>query len=287
MEKFMKIVNSGYDFRHDKDFKINRPRGSGDFILLILRSPAQFFLHGKTNICQGDSAIIFQKGTPQIYGALNCEYINDWVHFEADETDVEWMKSIGLKFDSLIDFPSVSVFSNLILTICGEYYSNNKNGYDTAHHYFQILLMKLSDALDQKNNIADSKMYKIFKKVRGNIFANPNKDWSAKKISSDLSISCSYFQHLYKQYFNQSLKKDITLARMRYAKYLLFSTDYTISVISEMCGYQNEVHFMRVFKSYTNLTPTDYRKNSLYSEDKVSKSKNFNPYNLTVDTIKD
>lgn len=280
----MKIVNTGYDFRHSKKFRINRPDGSGNFILLIIRTPA--FLTFGHEICHtsGNSVVIFKKDSPQIYGAFDSEYINDWAHFEADAEDVEWMKSIGLKFDCLLDFYSVTTFSDLIRTICEENYSQNRNSTDTANLYFRVLLMKISDALSEKPFYSDSKNFEELKKLRLEIFSAPQKNWRSEDIAKEFHLSCSRFQHLYKQFFGRSLKKDITLARVQYTKYLLFNTDHTVATIGEMCGYQNDVHFMRLFKEQTGLTPTDYRRSSMYSAESVEKSKNENPYILNVDT---
>ena len=44
----MDIINVGFDYKHPADFKIQRPNGSGDYILLILRSPA-FFIFNKVS----------------------------------------------------------------------------------------------------------------------------------------------------------------------------------------------------------------------------------------------
>ena len=133
----MKIVNTGYNFRHPHNFALNRPQGSGDYMLLILRSPAYFILDGVTYTTDGNSAIIYQKDTPQIYGASGQEYINDWVHFEADESDVAWMTSIGLRFDCILNFANVMYLSELIMNIFEELYSKNKN------HIFQLVLQQV------------------------------------------------------------------------------------------------------------------------------------------------
>ena len=43
----MILHNVGYDHRHDADFIIERPEGSGDFLLLILKTDAIFTLNGR------------------------------------------------------------------------------------------------------------------------------------------------------------------------------------------------------------------------------------------------
>ena len=88
----MKIVNVGYNFKHPKVFSINRPFGSGDYILLVVRTPAFFILNQEKQVINSNCIVVYKKGTPQIYGATEDEYINDWIHFEADENDIKMIK---------------------------------------------------------------------------------------------------------------------------------------------------------------------------------------------------
>lgn len=271
----MKIVNCGYDYRHPHYFKINRPHGSGDYILLIVRSPAHFVFMGKKQITEGNSVVIFKKGTPQLYGGHDgAEYINDWVHFEADEEDERWLLSLGLDFDRVIQLVDVLPLSELIQSVFGEMYSDNKNATDSAHLYFRLIFTKISDLCASAARINNTELFSRLTKLRNDIYSHPQGDWSIPEIAERLSLSQSYLQHLYKSYFDKSIKRDVTLARMEYAKYLLFSTDYTVSVISELCGYQNDVHFMRVFKDEEGMTPTAYRNRAIHNKDKVDRTKN-------------
>ena len=43
----MKINTIGYHHTHDADFIIERPNGSGDYLLLIIKTPALFRFAGK------------------------------------------------------------------------------------------------------------------------------------------------------------------------------------------------------------------------------------------------
>ena len=43
----MKIVNAGFNHTHDSDFNIDRPDGSGDNLLILLRSDAVFNIDGR------------------------------------------------------------------------------------------------------------------------------------------------------------------------------------------------------------------------------------------------
>ncbi|HHV10850.1 MAG TPA: AraC family transcriptional regulator [Clostridiales bacterium] len=55
--------------------------------------------------------------------------------------------------------------------------------------------------------------------------------------------------------------KDLILSfKINFAQMLLKSTQISINVISEECGFDSENTFYRVFKKYTGVTPNEYRK---------------------------
>lgn len=275
----MKIVNVGFDYRHLADFKIQRPNGSGDYALIVLRSSAFFVFDNITYHTKGDSVILLKKDTPQIFGADGGEFINDWIHFEADDADVEYIKNLGIAFDKVLEVRNITELSGLIKNIFVEKYSNNKNALNSADMYFRLILLKISDLLEQTAN-KSSGLFERLITLRNNIYSYPQKAWNIDNIAKEFFISKSYLQHQYKILFDKNIKSDITKSRITYSKYLLFSTDYTISAISGMCGYQNDVHFMRVFKREIGCTPTEYRNNSNYSDKKARDAKNYPPFSL-------
>jgi AraC family transcriptional regulator of arabinose operon len=80
-----------------------------------------------------------------------------------------------------------------------------------------------------------------------------------EQIASRVNLSKSYFQHIYKELFGCSVVSDIINGRLEYAKYLLGNSSLSIAVISKMCGYENDTHFMRQFKRFVGVTPSQYR----------------------------
>lgn len=259
----MRIVKCGYRYRHSKNFMINRPTGSGDYIFLILQSPAYFILNGKRVETKGCSVIFYKKGTPQIYGALNEEFVNDWIHFELDEGEYEWMRSKGVVFDEIIDLVSSEPLSLMIRKMCSEMSSKNRHARESSELYLRLIALKLCDCT-QKGEGAKTQalFYDKLLSVREEIYLNPQYAWKISDVAEKLSISESYLQHLYKSYFQTNIKKDIILSRIAYSKHLLFSTDSTVSAVSYACGFENDVHFMRTFKKLVGVTPSEYRKKS-------------------------
>lgn len=276
----MIINNCGYNYRHDKDFSINRPYGSGDYMLLVLRSPAWFEIGEEKHIINGNSAIIFEKGKKQSYGAFNTELINDWVHFDATEQEIAQLKSKGIKFNELIVIHNVSPLSVIIRNMCREKYSENINSEDSALLYFSLLFNKLHDLTNINEKYDKPHLFEKVSKIRRDIYNNPQDKRTVKEIADSVYISISYLQHSYKEFFGVNIKEDLTNSRIEHAKHLLFSTDYSVANISVLCGYENVEHFLRTFKKCVGVTPTNYRKNSLQSFEKVNTSHTKAPFNF-------
>ena len=79
----MELHALGLNYSHDGSFDIRRPNGSGDNLLLIFKSSAVVRLHGREYSVSPDSAILYKKGTEQIYRACKGFYINHWLHLIA------------------------------------------------------------------------------------------------------------------------------------------------------------------------------------------------------------
>ena len=97
----MQINNIGHNHIHDADFIIKRPSGSGDYLLVLLKSPAVFTLNGEDTITESNSFILYRKGTPQFYRAYGFSFSNDWFHFEMSDDDLKFIESLSIPFDEV------------------------------------------------------------------------------------------------------------------------------------------------------------------------------------------
>lgn len=86
-----------------------------------------------------------------------------------------------------------------------------------------------------------------------------DKDLSVEKLSRMCNISAVHFRRIFSHIYHVSPVKFIMLARINKAKELLISESCPISEIAEKCGFQNHYYFSKVFKSETNMTPSQFR----------------------------
>lgn len=255
----MEIVKAGYNYRHSSSFRINRPNGSGDYLLLIIRTEAFIVLCGERLTVPQNSAVIFKKGTPQFYGGVQDKFINDWIHFELGAEEEATFFTLGIPLDTVIPLYQTNELSGFVKSIVFERHSQNVHKQATIKHYFDLLLLKLSEKIHTRSANQVHPYYSQFYKLRSSIQLDPQSDWNIDDICKKMMLSRSYIQHLYKLFFGTTITSDVQSGRMEYAKYLLSATDMPITGISHACGYENDVHFMRIFKKTTGITPSAFR----------------------------
>ena len=255
----MHIVHAGYHQQHTGDFRIIRPNGSGDYLFLIVNTPAYFQIEGKRIEVPASTAMLYKKGTPQFYGTVSEIYRNDWMHFEAGEEDIAFLEYLDLPMDTPFPVEEPSALSSLIKTICVEKYSRNPFREDTLALYIRLLFIKVAENHRNDQKTHTSPYVHLLSDLRTKIYNEPHLDWDINSMAAKLSLSRYYFQHIYKQQFGTGAINDVVNSRVEHAKYLLFSTDMPVHALAEMCGYKNNVHFIRQLKRITGMTPLEYR----------------------------
>lgn len=86
-------------------------------------------------------------------------------------------------------------------------------------------------------------------------------DLNMAVVSNHVSMNYSLFSYAFKQYTGKNFVNYLKEIRMSEAKRLLTETDMRVIEISQQIGYENEKHFMKVFKKECGVSPTEYRKN--------------------------
>ncbi len=88
-----------------------------------------------------------------------------------------------------------------------------------------------------------------------------NQDFNMAVVSNHVSMNYSLFSLTFKQYTGSNFVDYLKQIRMAKAKEYLQKTDKRIGEISKCVGYENEKHFMKMFKALYGVSPTEYRKN--------------------------
>jgi DNA-binding response OmpR family regulator/anti-sigma regulatory factor (Ser/Thr protein kinase) len=104
------------------------------------------------------------------------------------------------------------------------------------------------------NDLNDQFIKKMLKVVRSNI---SNTEFGKDEFASVMNVSSSLLYKKIKSLTDQSPIDFIKSVRLDYALELLHSRKYTITEVSELCGFASVGYFSTVFKKYYGKSPTD------------------------------
>lgn len=100
----------------------------------------------------------------------------------------------------------------------------------------------------------------LVRRATAYIDSNLSSDLSLSTIAQLLSINPRYLSTQFHQYTGQTLTDYVSQQRVEHAKFLLRTTTLQVQTVSEYCGISDVNYFIKVFKRYTDQTPTAYRK---------------------------
>lgn len=121
-------------------------------------------------------------------------------------------------------------------------------------HWLELFTQKVQVQLsDYKNK---EKMQVAIAYIRENY----NQDFNMAVVSNEVSMNYSLFSLAFKEYTGTNFVNYLKELRMEKAKEYLQHSELRISEISQNVGYENEKHFMKIFKAMYGISPTEYRK---------------------------
>lgn len=120
-------------------------------------------------------------------------------------------------------------------------------------HMLRLLQMLIPDILE--NEIRS----KTFDLLLSFVQYNFMKDITISDIAQACACSESCVCHVFKECTGKPIKKYITELRINQAKKLLRTSELSIGMVAQMCGFANINHFPTAFKKHTGMNPTEYR----------------------------
>lgn len=258
----MQITEIGWRSLLMQGEHVRLPEGAEHTMLLTLHAPADITLGTQTVSAEAGDAVLLREKTPLCISVPHDDLLYDFVCFDAD-TDSRFYQALGIPENVLLHACDQKYLTVLTEQLCAEYYGNSQRRSDMLDCLLRALLIWLSETggtVSAKAASSTDPHYAELVRLREKIYANPQEKWTVEMLCSEVNMSRSYFQLIYRETFGMTCIADVINCKMNRARDLLTSTSYTISHIAQLCGYDNEEHFMRQFKKNNGVTPTVYRR---------------------------
>ena len=269
----IKVSNCGHNSKHTKPCNIEYRAGLDHYLILLVKKESWFYCGQKRLTAHPNMVIIFPPKNYIHYGCDTAGYSDDWIHFSLEQDDWPFFSSLGLPQNQPVyphDFHRLSEYTSLISDV---FYARSKHSAPIVHALMQAFFYAMDEELEKSQNMQTThKYYSDFSRLRTQLYSNPSEPQNIQDMAKAFHLSISYFQHLYKQFFDCSCQQDIIHARIEQAKFYLRTSDMNIYAIADFCGYENELHFMRQFKKFVGQTPSEYRNTrSILAHDELPK----------------
>lgn len=241
-----------------------RPKGRVDYqIIYVASGIAHFHFDSPDNdaIVPAGNIVLYRPKELQkyeYYGIDKTEVY--WIHFTGSDVK-NILKSYGFSEDRKIynvgtDLEYQRIFKQIILELqrCQENYEEM-----LAILLKNLLILfgrKFSREQVSKNEFLDKEMDDAVMYFNENY----NHDINIEKYAESRGMSISWFIRSFRKHTGQTPMQYIVSLRINNAQVLLESTSYTISEISEIVGYENQLYFSRLFHKQKGCSPSQYRK---------------------------
>ena len=251
----MKINNIYFCFKHQHEFIWDHKNNQNRFVLL--------FFKRKTDIpkdlnLRGDFAVLFNHEGLGVFPEKNEDYILSLVDFELNDVEVKRLVNTNFPFNQTIEIDDSKIFQDILQMMHRDFYVDDPKSARTLSAYLELFFSKLMDILADKKAAKQPQFEKLLS-IRAEIYANPTRRIPVKDLAAKAFLSVSYFQHLYKEYFETSVVSDMILSRIEYGKNMLVSTTHHVKEIAKILNYSDEVSFARQFRKVTGVSPKAYQ----------------------------
>ena len=178
------------------------------------------------------------------------------------------------KFLSVFQYGCISLSTENYYQAASVIREMNKESYDNPDNlifvklseFFMILLKNIRENPPQipQNYVVnmqqpiDGSISPLISYVHENFLSLTNID----EIASTFYITSSHLCRTFKKLTGYTVIQYINILKIQRACDLLHSTDKSITDIALDCGFNSTMYFCKTFKSFLNLTPSEYRKMS-------------------------
>lgn len=236
-----------------------RPFGRGDFqIIYIASGKAHYFFDDEEHIVSHGNIVLFRPKEKQMY----YHYLNEstesyWVHFTGYEAS-ELLDNSGLN-KNVFFIGDSSDFPTRCNRIIREIQAKRINYQEISSLLFRELIFVIGRYLKEEGTVNSDTLNEVERAIR---YFNDNytQKINIKDYATARHMSASWFIRNFKAITKLSPLQYIINLRITNAKALLMNTDYPISKIASMVGFENALYFSRIFRKHTGVAPVEFKK---------------------------
>lgn len=237
-------------------------RGRVDYQLLYIASGKAHFYFGEQDVeVPAGHMVLFQPKQEQHY-----EYFGKdkpevyWVHFTGGDVK-NILKRYEIPLDEKVFFCGNSAtYAYLYKEMINELQTCQVGYEELLSMYLTQIFLLVQRSRREKRPTVNTRIQEEMELARRYFQEHYNEELSIEDYALSRNMSVSWFLRNFKQTYLRSPMQYILNIRMNNAVSLLESTDYNVTEIAAIVGYDNPLYFSRIFKKQRGVSPSDYRR---------------------------
>ncbi|WP_018930502.1 AraC family transcriptional regulator [Gracilibacillus lacisalsi] len=235
-------------------------------IFYLLEGEKIFLIDGEKYVAKKDTMMLINKNIlhKTIVNDHNYQRIvlnfRDCFLLEADQILLSTLFNNG---PHLLSVKNPTIFQTILEKMLEEYFLDHPD----SDRYLQLLLSQLLMECERLIRSQTSIEHATVNRHQ-HALINDMITYINERFHQDITLSIladAFFLHeqsiskLFKQSIGCSFTEYLNAVRITEAKRLLTETKLKINQITRKVGYTNHVHFWRIFKKFTGMSPNNYR----------------------------
>ena len=245
-----------------------RPRGRLDYQLLyVVSGKAHFYFGDEEQTVTAGHMVLFQPRQEQHYEYFGTDKPEVyWVHFTGSNVK-NILRKYEIPLDKAVFYSGVSAtYAYLFKEMINELQTCHTGFEELLAMYLQQIFLRVQRVRQEQRPSINTHIQEEMEYARRYFNEHYHEQISIEDYARSRNMSVSWFQRSFKQIVKHSPMQYILTIRMNNAASLLDATDYSMSEISAIVGYDNPLYFSRVFKKQKGVSPSEYRKLGLKKE---------------------
>ena len=233
-------------------------------VLIIVTEGTLFITANNVSYTVHAGECIFLKAGEEHYGTTaskgRLSYL--WVHFYSedkfkvvDKCDSEDVCCIPEYF-KLMDFGRAVQLFNILMNISFDESQNTQLMTDYALKLLLMEITKQSCEQEQDSSVMPANIISAMAWIKNHYYLH----FEINELAEYIGYNADYLSTVFKKHTGISVTQYTNTLRIKAAKTFLSSFGTSVKETAYSCGFADEKYFIRVFKQYEGITPSEYRK---------------------------
>ena len=247
-------------FCSDHTISTVHPKRNDDYQLLYIHTgKVRFYFGEQEHVISQNSMVLCRPGDPQVYYQDDDNPDIYWVHFTGSDVE-QVLDGYQLPRHQNIFYVGVkSDFPWLYNQMIQELELKRVNFERALILTLQQIFLSMNRSMQEKNK-THAEMSMFIEHATHYFRENYNQNIMIEEYAREHNVTPHWFTVNFKKITKFTPMQYVISLRIESAMNLLENTDYSISQVAEAVGYDNALYFSRIFRKYTGMSPSDYKK---------------------------